>query len=202
MARRNDHTRDELKDLVLEASWKILGNSGFDGLTARNIAKEIGYAPGTIYNLFNSMEDLYLALNARTLDLLYDVLSDPSCNDPKKSPVDNMKLMAKRYMDFSEEYRPYWLMLFNLRFSEDRVFEDWYIEKIDRLFIPLEALLDPFFLAKSTEKRKVATRVLWASVHGLCFLQETGKMSIVSDQDAPENTAGYLIDTFVNGLQK
>ena len=75
MARRNDHTREELKDLIIEESWRIIEKHGFEGLTARRIAKNIGYAPGTIYNMFISMDDLYLQLNAKTLDLLLATLS-------------------------------------------------------------------------------------------------------------------------------
>lgn len=202
MARRNDHTREDLKALILDTSWEIVRESGFEGLTARRIAKEIGYAPGTIYNLFNSMEDLYLALNARTLDLLYDALSNPACNNPKQKPINNMKAMATHYMDFAQKYRPYWLMLFNLKISEDRSLDKEYSEKIDRLFMPLESLLEPYFLTKGRKKRKIATRVLWAAVHGLCFLHETEKISIVSDRDNSSDVTGYLIDTFINGLKE
>lgn len=201
MARRNDHTRKELKTLIIEESWKIIEKHGFEGLTARRIAKNIGYAPGTIYNLFSSMDDLYLELNAKTLNLLFTTLSDPKCHDPKKSPINNMKAMAAHYMKFAREHRPYWLMLFNLKVTENRTDAGWYHEKIDQLFTPLEDLLEPYFTTKQTKKRKIAARVLWASVHGLCFLQETGKISIVSDQDTAPDMAGYLIDTFIAGIK-
>ncbi len=71
MARRKDHSREELKDLILQAAWKIVGAEGYEGLTARRVAAEIGYAPGTIYNLFASMDDLCQQLCGRTLDDLY-----------------------------------------------------------------------------------------------------------------------------------
>jgi len=202
MARRNDHTREELKALIIEESWKIIEKHGFEGLTARRIAKDIGYAPGTIYNLFNSMDDLYLQLNAKTLDLLLATLSDQKCNDPKKSPIRNMKVMARRYMDFAKEHRPYWLMLFNLQTTENRTDASWYHEKVDQLFTPLEGLLEPYFTAKQSKKRKIAARVLWASVHGLCFLQETGKISIASDQNTTLDMTEYLIDTFIAGIKR
>lgn len=201
MARRSDHTRDQLKTIILDAAWKIVGQDGFENLTARSIASNIGYTPGTIYNVFASMDDLYLHVNARTLDMLYDALSDAACNDPKKTPVRNMKKMAEIYMDFARKYRPYWLMLFSRHMPEDRKHEDWYREKIDCLFTPLENLLKPLFPANQGRKRKMATRVLWSSVHGLCFLQETGKIHIVGNK-ASTDMADYLIDTFISGVEK
>lgn len=201
MARRSDHTRDQLKAVILDAAWKIVGEDGFEALTARRIALAVGYAPGTIYNIFASMDDLYLQINARTLDMLYDALSGPVCNDPGKTPVRNMKKMAEIYMVFAREYRPYWLMLFSHRMPEGRRLEDWYQEKIDRLFDPLGGLLKPLFPESQGRKRRMATRVLWSSVHGLCFLQETGKVHLVGGK-MPTDMAHYLIDTFVAGIGK
>ena len=42
------------------------------------LADAIGYAPGTIYNVFTSMDALYLQVNGRTLDMLYGILNSPA----------------------------------------------------------------------------------------------------------------------------
>jgi AcrR family transcriptional regulator len=202
MARRADHTREELKNLILEAAWKITGAEGFEGLTARRIAAEIGYAPGTIYNIFESMDDLYLQICGRTLDRLYEVLGSPECNNPRHDPLRNMKTMAALYMKFAREYRPYWLMLFSHRMPESRKTDPAHQEKVDRLFEPLEGLLQSYFSPRQERKRKMAARVLWSSVHGLCFLQETGKIEVVGGKaDITAEMSSYLIETFVAGVK-
>jgi len=202
MARRSDHTREQLKQMILKKSFEIIGMDGFEGLSARRIADGIGYAPGTIYNLFESMDDLYLQLNAETLDRLYAVLNSAACNDRAKNPVQNMKKMAALYMKFARDNRPYWLMLFNHKLPEGRKAQAWYQDKIDLLFTPLENLLQPLFGPRQDKKRKMAARVLWSSVHGLCFLQETGKIALVDEKAPAETMAGYLIDTFVAGIKE
>ncbi|MBP9867849.1 MAG: TetR/AcrR family transcriptional regulator [Alphaproteobacteria bacterium] len=201
MARRSDHSHEELEELILNRSWEILGKEGVRALTARRIATEIGYTPGTIYNFFESMDDLYLCLNERTLDALYDVLASPECNDPAKSSLQNMKKMAERYMGFAQEFRPYWEMLFSLHLPEARKNREGYQEKIDLLFLPLENLLAEFFSAHQHKKRKMAARVLWSSVHGLCLLQETGKIPLVGGKAQANEMVCYLIDTFVTGIK-
>jgi AcrR family transcriptional regulator len=201
MARRKDHSREELKGLILEAAWKIVGAEGLEGLTARRIAGAIGYAPGTIYNLFESMDDLCQQLCGRTLDDLHGVLASRECSEPGQGPVRNMKKMAALYMKFARERRPYWRMLFDHRMPEGSETEPWLQEKIDRLFGPLEELLRPFFSLRQDRKRKMAARVLWGSVHGLCFLQETGKIELVGGRtDTATAMADYLIDTFIAGI--
>lgn len=200
MARRNDHTREELKKIILETSWKIIGEKGFEHLTARNIAKDIGYSPGTIYNIFESLDDLYLQINASTLDILYNELSSPECSDSTLPPIINMKRMAEKYLEFAKKYRPYWLMLFDLKVTENRTNEQWYEEKVEKLFEPLEKLMAPYFPPEKKEEKKVAVRILWASVHGLCFLQETDKLAIISNKNQTPDITGYLIDTFISGI--
>ncbi len=202
MARRSDHTRDELKKLILDESWKIVAEEGFEALTARRIAKNIGYAPGTIYNLFSAMNALYLTINGQTLDLLYNALNHPVCNDLNKTPIENMKAMAEQYLKFVREYRPYWLMLFNPELADNRMENEWYQAKIERLFLPLERQLESYFPPAREKKKKMAARVLWASVHGLSFLQETRRLSIVSEKEKAPDMAGFLIDTFITGISE
>lgn len=200
MARRADHTRAELKDMILAAGWDIVEKEGFGDLTARKIAQAIGYAPGTIYNVFGSMDDVYLHLNARTLELLLEALSGDICNDPDKQTLDNLKCMAAVYANFARTYRNHWLMLFSGQLPETRQDQQWYSEKIDQLFGPLETLLTPLFKNKSERERKIATRSLFSAVHGLCFLQETGRVSLINQHAAEEEMANYLIERFVAGL--
>ncbi len=202
MARRSDHTRDELKEMILDSACSIVKKGGFSGLTARRVAKDIGYAPGTIYNIFSSMDDLSLSVNGMTLDKLYDVLSSPECRSAKKTPAGNMKKMAQLYRGFAKTHRPHWLMLFTHTLPEGEQAPEWYQEKITRLFEPLENLLEPFYMQQQSRKRKMAARVLWASVHGICFLEETGKIPLISNQANPPDMTGYLIDSFVAGIEQ
>lgn len=204
MARRADHTREELKELILAASSQIIASEGFTDLTARRIAQDIGYAPGTIYNVFGSMEDIYLALNAQTLDRLYDVLRSPACNDPSLPPLENLKRMARIYEAFAREHHNHWLMLFNSRLPDQRQEEEWYQSKIDRLFGPLENLLTPLISPvkndDNTRQIKIATRTLFSAVHGMCFLQETGRLPLISQSGPDVKMTDYLIEVFVSGI--
>ena len=200
MGRRSDHTPEQLKEMILEEAWNVIEKEGIEKLTARRIASAIGYTPGTIYSFFTSMEMLLLHLNAKTLNLLYEALSDPECNNPNNKPIKNMKLMAKNYISFAQRYRQHWLLLFENRLEHLKKDESWYQEKIDRLFAPLERQMSAFYSDSQTRKKKIATRVLWASVHGICFLKETGKLSLVGEEKNTEEFSYLLIDNFMMGV--
>ena len=58
MARRSEHSQEEIKRMVIQAAETIIVEDGLGKLKARNIALEIGYTVGSIYMVFDSMGDL------------------------------------------------------------------------------------------------------------------------------------------------
>jgi len=51
MGRRSIHSAEELRELIIQAATDIVERDGLAGLSAREIAKRIGYSPGTLYNV-------------------------------------------------------------------------------------------------------------------------------------------------------
>ncbi len=173
MARRKDHTREELKSLILDAAWTLIAEDGIPALTARRLGQMIGYAPGTIYNVFASMDEVLLHINGRTMDLLFGTLSPFSAPAPESERADLLTRMALAYVSFAERHRPHWLALFATDLSGHKDIENWYSAKIEAVFMPLETLLGS--LGEHTTRR-IDARILWSSVHGLTYLSLTGKL--------------------------
>lgn len=173
MARRKDHTRDELKSLILDAAWSVIADDGIPTLTARRLGQMIGYAPGTIYNVFASMDEVLLHINGRTMDLLFNALSPFSLPTPSESRSELLTRMALAYVSFAEKHRPHWLALFATDLSVHKEIENWYSAKIEAVFTPLETLLASSGQGASL---RMDARILWSSVHGLTYLTLTGKL--------------------------
>ena len=72
MARRADHTREELHRMALDAAREIVDAEGLRGIKARKIMDKIGYTVGTLYQLFDDLDDLIVHMNTETLDALYE----------------------------------------------------------------------------------------------------------------------------------
>ncbi|MBU6140804.1 MAG: TetR/AcrR family transcriptional regulator [Proteobacteria bacterium] len=66
--RRNDHTKDEIKEMIIRAGSDLIDKSPFSGFGTRQIVKEIGYTVITLYNVFDSYDDIVFHINATTLD--------------------------------------------------------------------------------------------------------------------------------------
>jgi AcrR family transcriptional regulator len=66
MARRSDHSREALEELILSHAHALMAETGLQRFSAREVAKRIGYSVGTLYNVFGSLDRLLLAVNSRT----------------------------------------------------------------------------------------------------------------------------------------
>ncbi len=76
MGRRSSHTPEELRELIIQAATDLIEHGGLTGLSAREIARKIGYSPGTLYNVFADIDDLILTIEYRLLERLSLRLAD------------------------------------------------------------------------------------------------------------------------------
>lgn len=195
MARRSDHTRDELSKLILSAARELANAKGLRGLTARQIADKIGYAPGTIYNVFANLDDLIMQLRGATLDELYDRLSK---NMIKGSPEVILINIAYQYIAYVSEYPLLWNIMFEHRLPDDGERYAWYHEKTLRLLGLAEQAIAPFFNPDQADEFLHHVQVLWASLQGICYVHISGKLII---KEPAEGMAESLITNYIKGLR-
>ena len=132
MARRSDHSREEIREMALEAAENIVVEQGLEGLSARKVATAIGYTVGTLYLVFENIDDLILQINARTLDRLYAKLAETQA--PARDARDRLLQLGQAYIQFADQDPHRWSMIFEHRLAEGRELPEWYQRKIARMF--------------------------------------------------------------------
>ncbi len=197
MGRRGDHSREELRNMAMEAAEQIILEQGHKGLTARKVAQEIGYAVGTLYLVFENLDNLIMHINARTLDRLHQAMT----NIQTQNLTDEERLirLSQIYISFAYADPHRWTLIFEHRLPEGKSIPEWYFEKIVRIFAVAEAALRP--LAPHLSKREIeqAARALWAGVHGICILGITQKLGNVGEEYVL-NMATSLMENYLIGL--
>ena len=197
MARRSDHNREELYALAMGAARDIAVADGLKGLTARHIAKRIGYSAGTLYNLFENLDEIALHVNAGTLDLLHARLVEvPLTGKPKK----DIRHLLEAYLAFIGENDRLWSLLFDHKLPDGVALPDWYKERVARVLNLLEQALSPLFPDKGDPECALSARVLWSSLHGICQLAAADKLDIVSDETT-KALAHALVENYLAGLK-
>ncbi|MDX2204346.1 MAG: TetR/AcrR family transcriptional regulator [Hyphomicrobiaceae bacterium] len=196
MGRRSTHTPQQLRDLILDAAQSIIEAQGLAGLSAREIARRIEYSPGTIYNMFQNLDDVVLHVEGRVLDALDQRLADALATQGEQAPA---LRLAHAYLGFTSQNPRLWNLLFEHHLPEESQLPPWYQQKLETLMGRVEEALTPLFPDGAAEERKRAARVLWAGVHGITSLSTAAKLSAVAAPGA-ERLIDDLVATYLAGL--
>ncbi len=198
MARRSEHSLEEIKEMVLKAAETIVIEDGFGALKVRQIALEIGYTVGSIYMVFENMEDLITHVKARTLDDLEQELEKAIGENADVK----MQLIAlcKAYASFANRHFNRWSMIFEHRPKGDGALSEWYQQKINGIFQKVEKLFKELAPESSEKQQKQAAQALWGGIHGVCLLSLTGKLEAVADNNT-EHTTLLLAESFIKGWE-
>jgi len=197
MGRRSIHTPEELRELIIDATTAIVEQEGLEGLSAREIAKRIGYSPGTLYNVFENLDDLLLIIEARLLDELAIRLEG---TDTSGSPSDRLRRLVGTYFAFTQERPKLWNLLNEHRMPAGRSVPEWYQAKLDKLLAPLDEAMTPLLLDRDPGTRRQHARTLWASVHGMTSISTADKLSHVTAHIG-RSLVDDLVQTYLAGLE-
>ncbi|MEE9354489.1 MAG: TetR/AcrR family transcriptional regulator [Methylococcaceae bacterium] len=196
MARRSEHSLEEIKELILAATEEIVEEEGFEALKVRKIAMNIGYTVGSIYMVFDNMEDLILHVKARTLDALNEYLDEVIKINP--DPEASIFALCKGYAKFADEHFNFWIMLFSYQSAKPEPLPDWYQEKVNQPFIKFEIFFQKIAPQKNQVEIKNASRTVWAGVHGVCLLALAKKLELVG-LEGVEDSIDMLVGNFLAG---
>src|SRR5258707_15075443 len=104
MGRRSDHSRAELRELIIDKGHRQMALQGFSRFSARQVARGVGYSVGTIYNVFPSLDHLLLAINSRTFELWTDHL----LLRLETAGSDRIRALVEAYFSFARENPNLW----------------------------------------------------------------------------------------------
>lgn len=178
MARRKDHPPEQLREMILSAAQNIIKSKGLKSLTTRNLANEVGYVPGTIYNFYRDMDALISEVNYVTLGRLEQACRD-SIKD-KQSNLSKIRVLAYAYVDFAHENAPCWEAIFirSNKVTKSSDLPKPYQQRILGLFQMIEDVLRECLDISKTEARR-SSRLLWACLHGIAVLTLDGRLQLV-----------------------
>lgn len=192
MAKDTTKRRDALRETLTDLAEKHVEHEGLSSLRARTLAKEAGCAIGAIYNVFDDMTGLALAVNGRTFHRLGRHVSSAVAEVVDASPTDRLITMAVAYLGFASENPNLWRALFDVEMSSDRDVPTWYLEELGRLFQIIAKPLSELHPDSDPGEIDLMTRALFSSVHGIVLLGLENRISAVP-RDRLEGMIEFLL---------
>lgn len=174
-----------MKSSILDTAYQVVRAEGFDGFTARNIAKEMNCSTQPIYLEFKNMDDLkrelLVKIKAHLTETIYaqERIAEPVLND------------ALNYLYFAKE-EP---VFFKALYLENRLdAKQIYAISEDVLLASFEKEEETMGLQKSDKEQFF--HLFWASVHGAASLIAQGLLVFNE-----EELIGYLNQSFKGCLK-
>lgn len=188
MGRRSDHTRAELEALIIATGHALLAETGYAGFSAREVAKRIGYSVGTLYNVFESLDDLMLAINSRT----FVEWAESIAARLESAGEDRIAVLVDSYFDFATANRNLWMAIYDHRLPAEVPFPERYAQRRRGLTMIVEQEIARVLPPERTNRAPALARSLLATVHGHCVFALNGTFALLDEKHPREAALGRV----------
>ena len=195
MSRPARQPREDLRKSIIDTTKAILDRDGVEGLSARAIAREIGYTAASIYNVFESMSDILMEVNRETLTELNALFESLPLD---VHPKERLQAICLAYVDFMRLNPARWSALFAGQRQRES-FPDWYVGAIDQLKGRLSDLLIAHEPGLAPETAWRLAEDLFIAIHGLVSLDVSGRLDLFTLRRA-EDIARSALETMLAGI--
>lgn len=192
MAKNTAKKREELRERLIDIAEEHIKAGGLASLRARSLAGEAGCAVGAIYNVFDDLTGLALAVNGRTFKRMGVGVAAIITEAGEISPTDQLITIAKAYLHFANNNPNLWRALFDIEMSSDRDVPAWYMDELGKLFSIIASPLSEIYPKASAAEIDLMTRTLFSSVHGIVLLGLEKRISGVPPEQI-EDMIEYLL---------
>ncbi|WP_337660266.1 TetR/AcrR family transcriptional regulator [Anderseniella sp. Alg231-50] len=194
--------RHKLRIELINAGEAILSEQGLSALTARAAASAVGCSVGAIYNVFEDIDGLIIAVNSRTLAKLDQKISRFVPGDASGlEPEDCLSGLAVAYCQFAIEHTNAWSALFEHGERISRSIPDWHMDEHVHLIGHIVKSLRQLQPGISDEDGRQLAGLLFSAVHGVVSLGLQGFFFAVPQREL-ETQVSLLVRATLAGLKK
>lgn len=176
--RRTEHSQDELRDLIVEEGSRIVAEGGMSALTAREVARRIGYSATTVLAAMGGPDSMVTAVNTRTFALWVNELERTLALDPQ----DRIAALVGAYFDFATRNPRLWMAIYEHRLPVGHAIPDGQAEVRGRLTGMVAAEVASH-LGIPVDKAAELSASLIHTVHGHCHMWTTGSSDLMGIRD-------------------
>ncbi|MCP4132885.1 MAG: TetR/AcrR family transcriptional regulator [bacterium] len=178
-ATRSAEDIEAVKQDILTHAMKLINEEGFTRFSMRGLASKTGMTAANIYNYYTNKDELYLAIQTRGFELLFNRFEQAYREN--EFPLDRLRAMIQSYIDFGISGAHYYDIMFNMNTPK---YMDYigtgmepsaWIEKQTALKTAAITARVLGEIAESTPALKnidpqYHTLQLWTSIHGIVTL--------------------------------
>lgn len=119
ISERKERERQQRVNDIIDAAEQVFFEKGVDVATMDHIAEKAELSKGTLYLYFKNKSDLQVAIHARGLKILEQLIEEAV--DVDQSGLEQLKSISQAYFRFSTDYENYFgsVIMFDKLISDD-----------------------------------------------------------------------------------
>jgi AcrR family transcriptional regulator len=191
--------RHKLRLQLIEAAEAAVAANGLKSLTARDLAKQVGCSVGAIYNVFEDIDELIIAVNSRTLARLDRSIAafEPASG---MGAQQCLVALAQTYCRFATANTNLWTALFEHGERINRDIPDWHLDEHVQLIRHIVKSMEKLYPARSQDELWQLAGLMFSAVHGVVSLGLQGFFFAVPPE-ALEKQVAMLVNASLEGLK-
>jgi AcrR family transcriptional regulator len=181
--------------MIVTEGHRLMAETGFAAFSAREVARRVGYSVGTIYNVFDSLDQLLIAINSKTFELWTNHLRQRV----EGARGDRIRALVQAYFDFAREHRNLWMAIYDHRLPAGMAMPDRDMEKRRALTQIVFDEIARQLPARPEGDVEHLSRSLIATVHGHCTYELNGSFALMGEKDPVELAMGRVREAIAAG---
>ena len=187
------------RESILKAAHQLVLEKGIEKLSLREVARNVGFSPSSLYEYFDGKEEIIFALKLRASAMLYLTMKKTSEN---LKPLPALAAMCGAYVDFAKTNSEDFVLLFCRSRSTRRTLKEpeipssGYALVLETVMLGISQGQINKTMHRSAEDMAYG---LWALVHGMATLQTTHLKGFEANF---ENADRQAINAFLDGLKQ
>lgn len=181
IAERKERERIELRTRILDTAEALFLEEGFEKASMRNIAKLIEYSPATLYNHFQTKDEIFFELHSKYFDLLYSKMVPLR---EIEHPVERLRQLGRVYLRFALDHPKYYNLMFMhaapLKSMEEG--KEWDLSM--NTFGFLQETVEACIVQGYIEPQPMAPllMMIWGAMHGVISLQICCRLTMFPEE--------------------
>lgn len=199
VATRKQREKEEMRELILDAARTIFLQKGYHDTSIRNIAEKIEYSPGTIYLYFKEKDEIFHALHEEGFRKMTSMMLPLQFVE---DPFQRLKALGRVYMDFAENNKDFYDLMFIMQAPMNMEAEDCW-EEGDQALNFLKNVIRDCQVKGHFEGQDVEdlSFIIWSAMHGMCALYCRERCNAYDNQE-PKKLMDNGYKVFIQMLEK
>lgn len=197
MLSRREKEIVELRQAIIDQSWKIIQEEGWQALSIRKIADAINYSVPVIYKHFENKEAIVEYFSKQGFNNLATHLQE--ARDKGTDEIDQLRQIALGYWEFASTQTPSYRIMFGLGIPACETINssDEMKASSNMMLQAIEAVLSHY--NNEQVDRHLKLKTFWSMLHGFVAIDLLSNKEI---SKLPPPTVIDAVEGFIYTLQK